>query len=841
MKSISSRFSTTVSSLSLRTRLVLGHMIVTFLAVAGLGYYVCYRIQQQNAYLTNQNAIVTDQLNKSDLQQASDKLIITGSAEANELDNFFTSTDKDVNKFGVTTGILLSQEAPYGNGTYWDASQALGRLPNGNWDNSKSDIASVFMPSKVELTAPLIAELNTLMHLNFVAPAILKSNPDDIAVYFGGASGEVIYYPNIDLANQVPPDYDVTQRPWYVSASPARDQSRQAVWSEPYQDSTHHGLVMTVSAPVYEASGEFRGVVAMDVSLAQVTQIISNTKIGQTGNAFLIDQNQRLIARNLGEVTSPPQLPSQLATEFSTALNNANAGKSGVETMQVNGAPHFIAYFPVPTIGYSLLIAVPSQDLLTTATAPQAQIAQATRNTLILSVFLILGILVVSLLASFAVGNALMSPLTALTRTAEEITAGNLAVTAEVKRRDEIGAVANALNTMTSTLRENIQSFEQRVMERAPSLKEAPQIEDQRAAQFEAIALIVKAINSVHQMDELLPQITSVISERFGYYHVGIFLNDESDQTAVLAAANSEGGKHMLERGHRLKIGEQGIVGYVASTGAVRIAHNVGEDAIYFNNPDLPETRSEMALPLRLENQIVGILDVQSKQTDAFSPEDVGVLSLLADEVSLAIDNTRLLESTRRSLSEAEALYRQYLRQAWSRLPREENLVGYRHTVSGSSPLDRPIDLNAKANGENKKQEEADRLVVPIKLRGELIGNIIIQNPQAKKWSRDQLDFVQAVADRVALSSENARLFDETSRRAERERMVTEITSKIRSTNSPKEMINVALNELRSALGATQVQLIPQTASAPKDDETAETFVVPPKVIVPKNGNGANQ
>jgi GAF domain-containing protein/HAMP domain-containing protein len=816
-------------------------MIVTFLAVAGLGYYVCYRIQQQNAYLTNQNTYVTDQLNKSDLQQASDKLIITGSAEANELDNFFTSADKDVNKFGVTTDILLSQEAPYGNGTYWDATQALGRLPNGNWDNSKSDIASVFMPSKVELTAPLIAELNTLMHLNFVAPAILKSNPDDIAVYFGGASGEVIYYPNIDLASQVPPDFDVTQRPWYVSASPARDQSRQAVWSEPYQDSTHHGLMMTVSTPVYEASGEFRGVVAMDVSLAQITQIISNTKIGQTGNAFLIDQNQRLIAWNLGEVTSPPQLPSQFATEFSTVLNNANAGKNGVETIQVNGAPHFIAYFPVPTIGYRLLISVPSQEFLTTATAPQAQIAQATRNTLILSVFLILGILVVSLLASFAVGNALMSPLTALTKTAEEITAGNLAVTAEVKGRDEIGAVANALNTMTSTLRENIQSFEQRVTERAPTQEKALQNVDQRAAQFEAIALIVKAINSVHQMDELLPQITSVISERFGYYHVGIFLNDESDQTAVLAAANSEGGKHMLERGHRLKIGEQGIVGYVAATGAVRIAHNVGEDAVYFNNPDLPETRSEMALPLRLENQIVGILDVQSKQTDAFSPEDVGVLSLLADEVSLAIDNTRLLESTRRSLSEAEALYRQYLRQAWSRLPREENLVGYRHTVSGSSPLDRPIDLNAKANGGNKKQEEADRLVVPIKLRGELIGNIIIQNPQAKKWSRDQLDFVQAVADRVALSSENARLFDETSRRAERERMVTEITSKIRSTNSPKEMINVALNELRSALGATQVQLIPQTASAPKDDETAETFAVPPKVIVPKNGNGANQ
>ena len=464
MKSIPSKFSTTGSSLSLRARFVLCHMLITLLAVAGLGYYIYSRVQQQNAYLT-------DQLNKSILQQANDKLTTTGLAEANKLNDFFTYMDQDVNKLGVNTGILLSQEALNGNGTYWNASQALGRLPNGSWDNSKANIASVFMPSKVELTAPLIAELNTLLHLDFVAPAILKSNPDAIAVYFGGVSGEVIYYPNIDLANQVPPDYDVTQRSWFISASPARDPSRQPVWSEPHQDPTHRGLVGTVSIPVYDAAGEFRGVAAMDVLLAKITQIISNTKIGQTGNAILIDQNQRLIAWNLGEVTSPPQLPTQLSTEFSTALSNLNAGKSGVETVQVNGAPHFVAYFPVAAAGYSLLIAVPSQEILTTATAGQEQIMQSTRDTLVFSAFLILGILVVSMLASFAISSALMSPLAALTKSAKEITAGNFAVTSEVKRRDEIGTLAKALNTVTSTLRENIQSFEQRVTERAPTRK----------------------------------------------------------------------------------------------------------------------------------------------------------------------------------------------------------------------------------------------------------------------------------------------------------------------------------------------------------------------------------
>ncbi|MFZ1041812.1 MAG: cache domain-containing protein [Anaerolineales bacterium] len=849
MKSIPPRISKTASSISLRTRLVLGHMIVTFIAVAGLGYYVYYRAQQQNAYLTNQ-------LDNSVRQQAEIQLVATSTEQAATINDFFATISKNVESVGTTADILLSNEALFNQMGYWDANKSLSRLPNGSWDNPNTEPSSVFLPAKVSLTFPLVAKLTALKQLDFLAPSILKSNPDIIAIYFAGTSGEVLYYPNIDLASQVAPDFDVTQLLWFFNSEPTQDPKRQVVWSAPYLDPTRNGLIVTDSIPVYDTAGDFLGSIAMDVQLNRITKIVSNIHVADTGYAFLIDQNYKLIGMPssgykelgispevtpLGQVLSPTKTSAQIPAGFWKALNNMRLGQNGIQTIQINGVEHFIAYSPLPSVGYNLAIIVPSQELLTSVAATQEQITQSARNTLIFSALLVLAILIIALLASYAISSALMLPLGTLTKTAQEITAGNLAATAEVKGRDEIGTLANTLNTMTSTLRENIQSLEKRVAERTSALEHASKNADQRAAQFEAIALVVKAVNSIHQMDALLPQITSVISERFSYYHVGIFLNNESDHTAELAASNSEGGKRMLMRGHRLKIGEQGIVGYVAATGVVRVARSVGEDAVYFNNPDLPETLSEMALPLRVGNQIVGVLDVQSKQTDAFSPEDIGVLSLLADEVSLAIDNTRLLESTRRSLSEAEALYRQYLRQAWSRLPREEHLVGYRYTISGSSPLESPVDLDAKANGGTNKQKETDSLVVPIKLRGELIGNIVIQNPQGKKWSKDQLDFVQAVADRVALSSENARLFDETSRRAERERMVTEITSKIRSTNSPEEMIHIALNELRSALGATQVQLITQTASASKDDNTAEISAVHPKVDLPHNGNGANQ
>lgn len=849
MKNYLSKMLSFIRPLSLRTQLTLGNIIVTFLAVAGLGYYVYYRAQESNLFLTNQ-------LNTSVRQQAEAQLSATSTEQAATLNNFFESAIINITTISSTTDNLLSEENSLAGGNYWDASKSLTRLPNGSWDNSNTDTASVFIPAKNDLTDNLTAELNTIKQLDFIVPTILKANPNVVAIYFGGLSGETLYYPNIDLASVVPPDFDVTGRPWFVKASPGQNPSHGAVWSDPYLDAASHGLIVTASAPVYDSRGNFRGVVAMDFQLNKITSIVSDIHVGDTGYAFLIDSNYKLIgmpaagykefgisssAVPLGQVLDPTKVSAQVTPDFWKVLNKMSAGQSGLETIPVNGVEHFIVYSPLPSAGYSLAIIVPSQELLSGAAAAQEQIAQSAKNTLVFSALLILGILTISLFAALAISGALTSPLAALTQTAEEITAGNLDAMANIGAQNEIGTLANALNTMTATLRENIQSLEQRVRERTSALEEISRHADRRAAQFEAVALIVKAINSIHQMDMLLPQITSVISDHFGYYHVGMFLNNESDQTAVLTATNSEGGKRMLKRRHSLKIGEQGIVGYVAATGTTRVAHNVGEDSVYFNNPDLPETLSEMALPVRSGNKVVGVLDVQSKQTDAFSQEDIEVLSLLADEVSLAIDNTRLLETTSKSLAEVEALYRQYLRQAWNRLPREEHLLGYRYNISGAAPLDNPIDLGDKAKDENKEQKTSDRLIVPIKLRGEQIGNLLIQAPQSKEWSRDQLDLAQAVADRVALSAENARLFDETSRRAERERMVTDITSKIRSTNNPEEMIGIALDELRNALGATQVQLIPQVVSALKDDKSTKTSAVHQKVNTVSHRNGAKK
>ncbi|MFN2303496.1 MAG: GAF domain-containing protein, partial [Anaerolineales bacterium] len=236
-------------------------------------------------------------------------------------------------------------------------------------------------------------------------------------------------------------------------------------------------------------------------------------------------------------------------------------------------------------------------------------------------------------------------------------------ITAARKNENEQIQANQELRSLQSNLEVLIEERTNELAQRSIELETANQSNQQRAAQFEAIAQVANAIASIRTLKELLPKITQYISEKFNFYHIGIFLNDASNQYAILSAANSEGGQRMLARRHQLKIGEQGIVGSVASTGAPRIALDVGEDATFFNNPDLPNTHSEMALPLTISGKTVGVLDVQSTEPEAFDQDDLQILSILADQVSLAIENARLFEESSKSITEAEALYRQYLRQ----------------------------------------------------------------------------------------------------------------------------------------------------------------------------------
>jgi methyl-accepting chemotaxis protein len=170
-----------------------------------------------------------------------------------------------------------------------------------------------------------------------------------------------------------------------------------------------------------------------------------------------------------------------------------------------------------------------------------------------------------------------------------------------------------------------------------------------RSAQLEAVAQVSRTAISIHNLESLLSDVPHLIGDLLGFYHAGIFLLNKDSEYAALRTANSEGGKQMLAAGHKLEVGGQSIVGHVIATDQPRIALDVGDDAVHFKNPFLPETRSEMALPLRVGGRVIGALDVQSKETNAFAEDDITVLQMMADHLAVTIGNARLLDETQRT------------------------------------------------------------------------------------------------------------------------------------------------------------------------------------------------
>ena len=381
--------------------------------------------------------------------------------------------------------------------------------------------------------------------------------------------------------------------------------------------------------------------------------------------------------------------------------------------------------------------------------------------------------------------------------------------------QEEFDQAEKSSTQYENLLAEERNGLDARVQQRTAELSAISEVMEKRVSQSETIAVVAHQVSQVQDIDKLLPTITQLISERLGFYHVGIFLLDDAKEYAVLKAANSSGGQQMLKHGHRLKVGQVGIVGLVAEQAEPRISVDVGADAVFFDNPDLPGTHSEMALPLIIGGQLIGVLDVQSEKTSAFIPQDIDVMTTLANQVAIAIENARRFSETNRALAEERTVYGQYLRQAWQQTPLETKIAGYQYVNAQVRPLleslNRPEINSAITSGEMVVQTgENPALAIPLKIRDETIGvlNISSSTP-SRVWNENELVVVQAVAERVALALENARLFEETTRRADRERTVSEISTHLRSVSAPEIMLQTALEELKRALGANDIQIRP--------------------------------
>lgn len=346
---------------------------------------------------------------------------------------------------------------------------------------------------------------------------------------------------------------------------------------------------------------------------------------------------------------------------------------------------------------------------------------------------------------------------------------------------------------LSAALKVREQNLEAEVQRRTRSL-------ERRATLIRTSAEISSHIASIRDPQVLLESTVELLRERFNLYYVGIFLLDERGEFAILRAGSGEAGKLMLAERYRLAVGGKSMIGWATANRRPRIALDVGEEKVRFANPYLPLTRSELAIPMLSREKVVGAITVQSDQPHAFDENDIIAFQGIADALTIALENARLLEESRRTLRELERLYGQRAQEAWrERIARTG--VAYRYTGVGVEPA--PLSAIRRGEGDT---DESRQLTVPISLRGQTIGTIVLRRaPDLEPWLPEEADLAQEIGSQIGLALESARLLDETRRRAARDRMLTEITTQVRETLDLETMLRTAAEKMREALGLPEM------------------------------------
>jgi GAF domain-containing protein/HAMP domain-containing protein len=447
---------------------------------------------------------------------------------------------------------------------------------------------------------------------------------------------------------------------------------------------------------------------------------------------------------------------------------------------------------------------IPELDMGVVVELPQEEVFSDLNSLAPFTVGLIAIVSVLALVVVIFATNRMLRPLGQLTQFAERISRGEWEHRAPDARNDELGQLARAFNRMSAEIRGLITGLEDKVRERTLEV-------ERRALQVQTAAEVARDASAVQDVNQMLDETVRLISERFDLYHAGVFLIEDSGDYAVLQAASSEGGRRMLRRGHKLAVGKVGIVGYVTGTGRPRIALDVGADAVHFANPDLPDTRSEMALPLRAGEKFIGALDVQSAEANAFDEGDIAVLETMADQLALAIENARLLDTQRHlagqrrmvidtsqklseqlSLDQLLAESSQIICDAFNfrrvAIAFEEGgsavvrstaaMDGFDPVPLGSqSPIGKglmgramalksPIKIEGALTGvegfSSADERSRNSLAAPLFGRGRVIGALAIEIEAPGGIQESDVEIIELLAAQVAVAMENARLFEET-------------------------------------------------------------------------------
>ncbi len=550
-------------------------------------------------------------------------------------------------------------------------------------------------------------------------------------------------------------------------------QGLEGPYTSPPTDEFSPGEIsILVARPILNPEGETLGVLVGRAGLTALDQImLESSGLGETGETYLVSSDYMLLTPSRFEGYEP--LKSRVHTLGVNSALNDNIDSYAV----------YVNYRNVPVLGVYRWI--PDLQAALMAEQEQSEAIRSSNQILLTNIGLSVLALAVALAASLWVTRGITGPLHQLARVAGRITQGDLELEAPVERQDEIGALATAFNSMTAQLRSLIGTLEERVAERTRDL-------EQRTRYMEAAAEVGRAAATILDADRLARQVVELVRQRFDLYYVGLFRLDETHQWAVLHAGTGEAGRAMLERGHRIQVGE-GMIGWSIAHGQARVASQAEADAVRLSTPELPLTRSEAALPLRSRGQVLGALTVQSAQPNAFTPDMLTVLQTVADQVAVALDNARLFGEAQAAIEAQRRAFGELGTQAWRQLLQARPAIGYRRTSKGRMPITQPPPLEA----------DDHQLSFAIQVRGQTIGHLVARRPpDMPPWSEEEKDTLGVLVEQLGLVLEDAQLFYESQRAAQREQFQRQIIEQVRAAPDVQTIAQTAVEELTKALNA---------------------------------------
>ncbi len=317
-----------------------------------------------------------------------------------------------------------------------------------------------------------------------------------------------------------------------------------------------------------------------------------------------------------------------------------------------------------------------------------------------------------------------------------------------------------------------------------------------RHAQLQAAADIARATVSILDLSTLFQTSVEVLRQEFGLYYVGLFLVDETGRYAALKAGTGEAGRKMVEEGYRLEVGGRSMIGWGIANRQPRIALDVGAEAVRFENPLLPDTRSELAIPLIAGEEVIGALTIQSEREAAFSPEDITAFQLVADQLAIAIQNARLFERFQETLRQMEAVQARYIRQEWEAyLSRQPVSPGYLYDLETVSPLFQPLPVPASAPHLDRplamEQDGRSLLLAPITVGKQPVGLLGLEEAGPRVWTEDELALITTVQEQLALALENRRLFEQTQLALAETELLYQASAELNAAQSYDDILGV--------------------------------------------------